>query len=95
MADPSGSLPPPSGSLSRKKSGKKNKKNSQKAARSEIPVLKVVDGNAARPDPAPASAGHVSGTSANKENLKHLHKKTSVSNLFSALSHHLLSQHTR
>ena len=78
MADSSGSLPPPSGSSSKKK-GKKNKKNSQKAAaHSEIPVLKGIDGNAARHDPGPASAGQASGTSAIKKD-KHLRTKTSVS----------------
>ncbi|KAK1781098.1 diacylglycerol acyltransferase-domain-containing protein [Copromyces sp. CBS 386.78] len=80
MADASGSLPPPSGSSSKKKSGKKNKKNSLKAARCEIPVLKGVDGNAARHDPAPAPAGQASGTSADKKE-KRLHTKTSIPNL--------------
>ncbi|KAK3354182.1 diacylglycerol acyltransferase-domain-containing protein [Neurospora tetraspora] len=80
MADASGSLPSPSGSLSKKKSGKKNKKNSQKAARSVIPVLKEVDGNAVRQDPAPASAGQASGTPSNQKE-KQLHTKTSIPDL--------------
>lgn len=83
MADASGSLPPPSGSSSsKKKSSKKNKKNSQKTTttRSEIPVLKGVDGNTARlNDPASASAaGQASGNSADKKEQKKLHTKTSV-----------------
>lgn len=80
MADASGPLPPRSGPLSRKKSGKKNKKNSQKAAPSEIPVLKGVDKHAARHGQTSASADQASGTPADQKE-KQLHTKTSIPDL--------------
>lgn len=89
MADASGPLPPRSGPLSRKKSGKKNKKNSQKAAPSEIPVLKGVDKHAARHGQTSASADQASGTPADQKE-KQLHTKTSVSDFdfrFSSRTH--------